>query len=191
VPACNLAYLCLPPIPEAIICIPFTRRETEITRANRTTPIEIGCAITKADTPILNIPTPTRNALDQLGISLTIMPCTILATPLNSKANAPKNIKNAAACIGKDITTMPKAMTNAPSPILVQRDDLFVLEYDGAIPIATLSNPIISKTIERITIIVYIAIPGNVRIKIDRKMEIAPKLICKNRNQLGDFSVVN
>jgi hypothetical protein len=35
-----------------IICIPFIRREIEMTRDNRITPIEIGCAITKSATTI-------------------------------------------------------------------------------------------------------------------------------------------
>jgi hypothetical protein len=42
---------------------------------------------------------------------------------------------------------------------------------------------------ERIRIIVNIGIPGNVRITIDNMIEIAPKPICKNRNQLGDFTL--
>ena len=187
-----LAYRCLPAIPEAIICIPFIRREIEITRANRTTPIEIGCTITKADTAILNAPTPTRKLLDHLGAFLFAIPCTILAIPLNSKANAPKKIKNAAVCSGYDITTMASTITNAPSPILAKRDDLFGDGGgdDDAIPIAILSIPIISKTTESIRIIVYIAIPGKARITIDNIIEIAPKPICKTRNQLGDFIVI-
>jgi hypothetical protein len=79
---------------------------------------------------------------------------------------------------------MPNATTSAPSPILVSRDDLV---GDGAIPIAILSNPTISKATENNRIIVYIAIPGYVKIIIENIIEIAPKPICTKRNQLGDF----
>jgi hypothetical protein len=91
---------------------------------------------------------------------------------------------------------MPSATTSAPSPILAKRDERL---GNGAIPIAILSNPTISKATENIRITVYIAMPGNVRITIDNITEIEPKPICTNRNQLGDlpvllldgFSVVN
>ncbi|HZC20648.1 MAG TPA: hypothetical protein VE223_03300, partial [Nitrososphaeraceae archaeon] len=96
----------------------------------------------------------------------------------------------AAVCTGNDITTMPSAVTNVPSPILVQRDDLLILEENSTVPIAILSNPVISKTTERIMIIVYIAMLGKVRTTTDNIMEIAPKLICKNRNQVGDLSAI-
>lgn len=155
--------------------------------ANRVTPIVRGCITTKADTAMLSVPTPTRKLLDHLDISLFIIPCTILAIPLNSNANAPNNIKNSAVCIGNDITVNPSATTNIPSPILLRRDDLL---RDGAIPIAILSNPTISKATENIRITVYIAIPGYVRIIIDSMIDIAPKPICKNRNQLGDFRLL-
>lgn len=146
-----------------------------------------GCIKTKADIAILSAPTPTRKLLDQPDIFLFIIPCTILAIPLNSKANAPNNIKNSAVCIGNDITTMPSATTRAPRPILVRRDEAI---GDGAIPIAILSNPTISKATENSRIIVYIAIPGYVRITIDNMIEIAPRPICTNRNQIGDFIVL-
>ena len=171
-------------MPTAIICIPFIRSAIEMLRANRTTPMVSGCINTKADTAMLSAPTPTRKPLDHLDISLFIIPCTILAIPLNSNANAPNNIKNSAVCIGNDITRMPNATTSAPSPILVSRDDLV---GDGAIPIAILSNPTISKATENNRIIVYIAIPGYVKIIIENIIEIAPKPICTKRNQLGDF----
>ena len=61
--------------------------------------------------------TPTRKPLDHLDISLFIIPCTILAIPLNSNANASNNIKNSAVCIGNDITAMPSATTNSKSNI--------------------------------------------------------------------------
>jgi hypothetical protein len=146
-----------------------------------------GCIKTKADIAILSAPTPTRKLLDQPDIFLFIIPCTILAIPLNSNANAPNNIKNSAVCIGNDITTIPSATTSAPRPILVRRDEVL---GDGAIPIAILSNPTISKATENSRIIVYIAIPGYVRITIDNMIEIAPRPICTNRNQLGDFIVL-
>lgn len=41
-------YRCLPPIPTAIIRIPFIRSAIEILRANRTTPMVRGCIKTKA-----------------------------------------------------------------------------------------------------------------------------------------------
>ncbi|MDQ6724300.1 MAG: hypothetical protein M3Z01_08565 [Thermoproteota archaeon] len=77
-----------------------------------------------------------------------------------------------------------RATTSVTRPILVRRDEVL---GDGAIPVAILSNPTISKATENSRIIVYIAIPGYVRITIDNIIEIAPKPICTNHNKLGDF----
>jgi hypothetical protein len=78
-------------------------------------------------------------------------------------------------------------MASAPRPILAIRDDLL---GNGAIPVAILSIPIISKAMESIRIIVYTAMPGCVRIAIDNIIEIAPKPTCTYRNQLGDFCLL-
>jgi hypothetical protein len=152
---CDFAYRCLPPMPTAIICIPFIRSAIEMLRANRVTPMVMGCITTKADTAMLIAPTPTRKPLDHLDISLFIIPCTILAIPLNSNANAPNNIK-----ILQHVLEMTSQQCQVPqlmqSPILVRRVDLL---GDGAIPIAILSNQTISKATENNRITVYIAIP--------------------------------
>ena len=81
-------------------------------------------------------------------------------------------------------------MASAPRPILATRDDLL---GNGAIPVAILSIPIISKAMESIRIIVYTgytAMPGCVRIAIDNIIEIAPKPTCIYRSQLGDFCLL-
>jgi hypothetical protein len=54
--------------------------------------------------------------------------------------------------------------------------------------VAILSKPTINKVIESIRITVNIAMPGYVNITIDSIIEIAPRPICTERNQLGDFT---
>jgi hypothetical protein len=78
-------------------------------------------------------------------------------------------------------------MASAPRPILAIREDLL---DNGAIPVAILSIPIISKPMESIRIIVYTAMPGCDRIAIDNIIEIAPKPTCIYRSQLGDFCLL-
>lgn len=180
-------YLILPLIPKAIICIPFIKSAIDIINPNRTTPNDMGCAITKSDTAILSTPTPTIKPLDHLGVSLFLTPCTILAIPTNSNEIAAKVTNKPAVNTGNDITARATAMASAPRPILAIRDDLL---GNGAIPVAILSIPIISKAMESIRIIVYTAIPGNARITIDNIIEIAPKPTCTYRSQLGDFCLL-
>jgi hypothetical protein len=184
---CEFLYRCLPPIPKAIICIPFIKSAIEIMRPNSTTPNDIGCAITRSDTAILNTPTPAIKPLDHPGASLFLIPCTILAIPTNINEIAAKVIKKPAVNTGNDMTTRATAMAITPRPILAIRDDLL---GNGAIPVAILSIPIISKAMESIRIIVYTAIPGNARITIDSIIEIAPKPTCIYRSQLGDFCLL-
>jgi hypothetical protein len=63
-------YLILPPIPKAIICIPFIKSAIDIINPNRRTPNDMGCAITKSETAILSTPTPTMKPLDHLGATV-------------------------------------------------------------------------------------------------------------------------
>jgi hypothetical protein len=177
VATCDLVNPRLPPIPTAIIWIPFIKIAIEILRANRTTPMVRGCINTSADTAMLSAPTPTRKALDHLEACLCVIPCITLAIPLKSKAIPPNNIKKAAVRIGNDITAKPNATTKTPSPIFVQREDLC---RNGAIPVAILSKPTINKVIESIRITVNIAMPGYVNIIIDSIIEIAPRPILQN-----------
>ena len=164
----------LPDIPNAIISIPLIRNAIEIIIANRTNPKEIGCAITKIDTAILSTPTPIRNALDKPE-ALPDIPCIILDIPLTSKAIAHRTTKRDDVNTGNCCSTIEKAITSRPIPILVKRDPL---EVGGvAIPTAILSIPTTSKIIERIKIIVNIAGPMYAKMTNDNSMHIPPKTI--------------
>ena len=89
---------------------------------------------------------------------------------------------------GNDITTRATAMASAPRPILATRDDLL---GNGAIPVAILSIPIISKADgKHQNYCEYTAMPGCVRIAIDNIIEIAPKPTCTYLSQLGDFCLL-
>ena len=160
----------LPDIPSAIISIPVIRNAIEIMRANRTSPKEIGCAITRIDTAILSTPTPIRKALYEREALLDI-PWIILAIPLKSKAIATRITRTADVNTGNCISTMEKAITSIPIPILAKRDPL---EYGAAIPTAILSIPTTSKITERIKIIVKIAGPMYAKITNDNTMHIPP-----------------
>lgn len=160
----------LPDIPKAIISIPVIRNATEIMRANRTSPKEIGCAITRIDTAILRTPTPIRKAL-YAPEALLDTPCIILAIPLKSKAIATRTTRTADVNTGNCCSTTEKAIISIPIPILAKRDPL---EYGIAIPTAILSIPTTSKITERIKIIVKIAGPMYAKIAKDNTMLIPP-----------------
>ena len=61
----------------------------------------------------------------------------ILAIPRNKRPKATKPTSIPVAINGNAITTTPNAITNAPRPILLIRDDLGMCNDS---PIATLSN---------------------------------------------------
>ena len=79
----------LPIVPIVIICIPFIKSTSDIMTTNSRTPRLIGCAITRPDIIILNIPTPIMKALDHRWPPI---PCMIPAIPLNNRANPPNFI---------------------------------------------------------------------------------------------------
>jgi hypothetical protein len=160
----------LPDIPNAIISIPVIRNAIEIMRANRTSPKEIGCAITRIDTAILRTPTPIRKALYEPE-ALFDIPCIILAIPLKSKAIATRTTRIADVNTGNCISTMEKAITSIPIPILAKREPL---EDGVAIPTAIRSIPTTSKITERIKIVVKIAGPMYASINNDNTMHIPP-----------------
>ena len=56
----------LPTTPIAVISIPIISIASDITTANIGAPKPRGCAIIRPDIAILNIPTPTRGALNQM-----------------------------------------------------------------------------------------------------------------------------
>ena len=58
----------LPTTPIAVISIPIISIASDITTANSGPPKPRGCAIIRPDIAILNIPTPTRGALNHLEI---------------------------------------------------------------------------------------------------------------------------
>jgi len=90
---------------------------------NSRTPRLIGCAITRPDIMILNMPTPIMKALAHRWPPI---PCMIPAIPMNNRANPPKNIKNNMLNNGYANTKMEKAIAKAPSPILLKREDEFL-----------------------------------------------------------------
>ena len=110
-------YRSLPDIPNTIISIPLIRNAIEIIIANRTNPKDIGCAITRIDTATLRTPTPIRKALDEPE-DLNDIPCIILAIPFMSKAIAARTTKTAEVNTGNCISTIEKAITSRPIPIL-------------------------------------------------------------------------
>lgn len=110
-------YRSLPDIPITIISIPLIRNAIEIIIANRTNPKDIGCAITRIDTATLRTPTPIRKALDEPE-DLNDIPCIILAIPFMSKAIAVRTTKTAEVNTGNCISTIEKAITSRPIPIL-------------------------------------------------------------------------
>lgn len=95
--------------------------------------------------------------------------------PLNSKANAPRIIRNPVVVIGNSMRTIESAITTTPSPMLAIRELLF--EDDEATPLAILSSPNIRKIIERNKMTVTMEPPGIARITNDNKMAIPPNTI--------------
>lgn len=177
----------LPTTPIAVISIPIISSANDITTANSGAPKPIGCAIIRPDIAILNTPTPTRGALNHLEIPLPPTPCMIPPIPLNNMANPPRNIENNIGGGGRSaMTKMEKAIAEAPSAILLKRDD--VLRERENVPTAVLPIPTNSNTIERIRTAVKIARPGCARTYPDSIIEIAPMLTCNTLNQVGAFT---
>jgi hypothetical protein len=177
---CDALYFFLIPSAEVIICIPVIKSVMETLRANGLSP-KLGTIIAKADTAIFSIPTITRIHFDQPGISLLLIPCIILLKPLNSKANAPSAIGDTGRDNGMDMSTIAMDIISGPSPITT-----ILSSFPGncsAIPIIILSIPITIRTMEISRTVIFIVMPGYVRVAIVRIMAIVPKPISINRNQ--------
>ena len=109
----------------------------------------------------------------------------ILAIPRNKRPKATKPTSIPVAINGNAITTTPNAITNAPRPILLIRDDLGMCDDS---PIATLSIPTTSNVIESRKIKVATPNAGFNMIASDKAIAITPRTICRIRMPLGDFS---
>jgi len=181
---CDALYFFLIPSAEIIICIPVINSVMETLRANGLSP-KLGTIIAKADTAIFSVPTITRIPFDQPEISLLLIPCIILLKPLNSKANAPSAIGDTGWDNGMDMSTMAMDIISGPSPIMT-----ILSGFPGncsAIPITILSIPITMRTMEISRTVIFIVMPGYVRVAIVKIMAIVPKPISINRNQSRNF----
>ena len=177
----------LPTTPIAVISIPIISSANDITLANSGSPKPIGRTIIRPDIAILNTPIPTRGALNHLEIPRPPTPCIIPPIPLNNMANPPRNIANNIGGGGRSAKTkMEKTIAEAPSAILLRRDD--VLRERENVPTAVFRIPTNSNTIERIRKAVKTARPGCARTYPDSIIEIVPMLICNTLNQVGVFT---
>jgi hypothetical protein len=143
-------------MPYEMLSIPIIKRLTANIKVKRKTPNN-GDAKTINDTANDKILTPNRNILDHFEIRLAVIPWMILAIPRNKRPKATKPTSIPVAINGNAITTTPNAITNAPRPILLIRDDLGMCNDS---PIATLSIPTTSKVIESRKIKVAISNAG-------------------------------
>lgn len=104
------------------------------------------------------------------------MPYTILATPLNNKANATNAIKIPTAKGGYATDISAKTITITPSPMLDNLDNLLPRNGEN-IPLATLSIPTINKVIASIKITVNTPRDGYARTMDESIIDTTPTLI--------------
>jgi hypothetical protein len=139
------------------------------------------------DTANDNAPTPIRKLFDHFEIFLSDRPWMILAIPTKRRPRASKLTNRPTANIGKARTATPNRATNAPRPILPNRDDF---EYFGSVkPVATLSIPTTSNVTESRKVRVAIPTPGLTITASDSATAIPPNMIWKIRIPLGDLIV--
>jgi hypothetical protein len=195
-------------IPLTIMLIPTTINAIESMKTRSIMPNVVGLAIMKMDTTTQRIPMPRERDLfiAPLLISSPFIAWTMRAIPTTRKAMAARMINKAVLNTGNSIRTIERPITKSPSAIFVI--EILFFETFGIVvvvvvvvvavvlvvvvpttPKQTLSIPRTSKTSDKRSTVVEMAVPGTNKVMPANSTESDPSTIWSIRSHGGLLTI--